>query len=824
VSQKSNVLCFDGKDNHVVLPTDNTDYSQGFTVEAWVWYGSFEQYWSRIVEFGNGPGQKNIVLGHAGKSNSLGFHLVGTSTGAYVFEVPNSLEIGKWTHVAATINKSGEAKLYKNGKLLQTKPFRLPDNVVRKLNYIGKSSWSNDGYFEGKMAEVRLWNIARTPEEIEQNMNRRLSGSEAGLVAYYPLNGDANDKTKNAKHGAILGATWQKEELPIQEPNVNQNQTTTTTTFITPDRLLPKYDVVIVGAGVAGAIVAKRLSQQGKTVLILEAGEAKDLTLSGFQHYLDTFYGSTEKHPNSPYPENHYVQSPMDDNGYFVEKGPMTLGGSYTRVLGGTTMHWEAKTPRMLPNDFKTKSLYGQGLDWPISYDDLMPYYQQAEYEIGVSGDVEEQKSLGLKFEDGYVFPMEKMPPSFLDQKVIEKVDGTKVQVCGETVELKFSTFPQGRNGIPNPKYDQGNLFVPQGVSSVTPVQYGERCQGNANCVPICPAQAKYDARRTLARALETGRVHILPKAVAFHINYNHENGRIESIEYKYYGNEKTGSIDSPLKVEGTLFVLAANAVENARLMLSCNLPNTSDMIGRHLMDHPFVLAWALMPEVTGTMRGPLVTSGIGTLRDGTFRAKQSGFAMDIHNDGWGWATGSPDTELFDAVDHKNKYGAELRETLINRISRQLLLAFMCEMPPDISNRVTIDPKYKDKLGNYRPVINYNLPDYSLRTLAYTRKVSRLMFQRLGAEDYTHYDPKDPGYFEFEGSGYVYKGGNHFSGTHIMGTTPQNSVVDQNLKSWDHPNLYLVGSGSMPTIGTSNTTVTIAALTFKAAEQMLKEL
>ncbi|WP_211942163.1 LamG domain-containing protein [Cylindrospermopsis raciborskii] len=226
MSQKSNVLCFDGKDNHVVLPTDNTDYSQGFTVEAWVWYGSFEQYWSRIVEFGNGPGQKNIVLGHAGKSNSLGFHLVGTSTGAYVFEVPNSLEIGKWTHVAATINKSGEAKLYKNGKLLQTKPFRLPDNVVRKLNYIGKSSWSNDGYFEGKMAEVRLWNIARTPEEIEQNMNRRLSGSEAGLVAYYPLNGDANDKTKNAKHGAILGATWQKEELPIQEPNVNQNQTT----------------------------------------------------------------------------------------------------------------------------------------------------------------------------------------------------------------------------------------------------------------------------------------------------------------------------------------------------------------------------------------------------------------------------------------------------------------------------------------------------------------------------------------------------------------------------------------------------------------------
>ncbi len=583
------------------------------------------------------------------------------------------------------------------------------------------------------------------------------------------------------------------------------------------------YDAVIVGSGVAGAIVAKELSQQGKNVLILEAGEGVDLTLKGFQKYLDTFYAATDKNPNSPYPKNHNVLSPTDDHEYFVEKGPMLLSGSYTRVLGGTTLHWEGKTPRMLPNDFKIKTLYGHGLDWPISYDDLMPYYRKAEHEIGVSGDVDEQKKLGLKFEEGYVFPMEKMPPSYLDQKVIEKVAGTKVNLHGETYELNFATFPQGRNGVPNPKYDAGNLFTPQGVSSVTPIQYGERCQGNANCVPICPAQAKYDARRTLATALQTGKVHILSKAVVFKVNINPENGRVTDVEYKHY--EKRDSPKHTIgKAQGKLFVLAANAVENARLMLSSDLPNSSGLIGRHLMDHPFVLAWALMPEVTGTMRGPLVTSGIGTFRDGSFRHKQSGFAMDIHNDGWGWATGSPKSEVFDAVDHKNKFGADLRQTLVSRISRQLLLAFMCEMPPDPSNRVTIDPQYKDKLDNYRPVINYNLPDYSLRTLAYTRKLSRLIFQRLGAEDYTDYDPQDPAYFKFEGEGYVYKGGNHFSGTHIMGTAPQNSVVDANLRCWDHQNLFVLGSGSMPTIGTSNTTVTIAALSFKAAEQMLKEL
>lgn len=600
------------------------------------------------------------------------------------------------------------------------------------------------------------------------------------------------------------------------------SQSQTTVTNVDSDTVSQTtYDVVIVGAGIAGAIVAKELSQQGKTVLILEAGKSKDFTLEGFQNYVDTFYKAVEKNPNSPYPKNPNAPSPTDINDYFIERGPMKLGGSYTRVPGGTTMHWEAKTPRMLPDDFKLRTLYGQGLDWPISYDDLMPYYRKAEYEIGVCGDVEEQKKLGLKFEEGYVFPMEKLPPSYLDQKVIEKVQGTKVELYGDHLELSFATFPQGRNGVPNPKYDQGNVFVPDGVAATNPVQYGERCQGNANCVPLCPVQAKYDARRTLVKALHTGRVHILSQAVAFRVEI-HEN-RVSAIHYKRY--EDPNCPQHTLGIaKGKLFVLAANAVENARLMLASQLPSTSRLMGRHLMDHPFTLAWGLMPEVTGTMRGPIVTSGIGTFRNGTFRHKQSAFAVDIHNDGWGWAGRSADVEVRDAVDNKNKYGEELRQTLISRISRQLLLAFMCELPPDPNNRVTIDPKYKDQLGNYRPVIHFNLPDYSLRTLAYTRKLSRVIFQRLGAEDYTHYDRSDDYYFEFEGEGYFYRGGNHFSGTHVMGHTPTDSVVDRNLRSWDHENLYLLGAGSMPTIGSSNTTLTIAALSFMATEAMLKDL
>jgi choline dehydrogenase-like flavoprotein len=593
------------------------------------------------------------------------------------------------------------------------------------------------------------------------------------------------------------------------------------------------YDAVIVGAGVAGAIVAKQLSKQGKTVLILEAGTSEGLTFEGFQSYVERFYGAVDKNGNSPYPKNDNALSPTDGAyRYFEEKGPLPLSGSYTRVFGGTTMHWEGKTLRMLPEDFKLKTHYGQGLDWPIEAKDLWGYYRQAEYEIGVSGNAAEQRELGISFEhDDYVFPMKELPPSYLDKKVREKIQGTQVDLNGEMRELKLSTFPQGRNSVPNPDYknyeirvdDKYQIFVPKGVASKNFVQYGERCQGNANCVPICPVQAKYDARKTLNSIAVPDRVHLLSQAIASEVEIDPENGRVTAIHYKHYKDKSIPSYTLGT-ARGRLFILATNAVENAKLMLASNLPSTSGLMGRNLMDHPFLLAWALMPKVTGTMRGPLVTSGIACFRNGAFRSKQGAFAVDIHNDGWGWSGTGTTNIVIDAIDNKKKYGSELRQELISRISRQLLLAFMCEIPAKYSNRVSIDPQYKDQIDNYRPVIHYDLPDYCKKTMAYCRQLSRTIFERLGAEDHTHYDKSDPAYFEYKGQDYWFRGGNHFSGTHIMGTTKYNSVVNTQQRSWDHENLYLLGAGSMPSIGTSNTTLTLAALAFLASEQMLRDL
>jgi choline dehydrogenase-like flavoprotein len=589
------------------------------------------------------------------------------------------------------------------------------------------------------------------------------------------------------------------------------------------------FDVVIVGSGISGAIVAKQLSQAGKRVLVLEAGVGEH-----YNSYLQRFYATASKDNQSPYAIN--LNAPMpradprkilpghpDSSAYIVQTGPFATDTTYTRILNGTTMHWEAKVIRMLPKDFVMRRDYGQGLDWPIDYDDIEPFYCDAEREIGVSANREDAEYLDTWFQKDYVFPMQGLPLSYLDMKVNEGIEGTSVGLYGQDYDLKVRPFPQGRNGIPNPLYDNRRGFTPVGAVSDQQTESGGRCQGNNACVPLCPVQAKYHAGKTLAATAQTGNIRVLKQAVASRVIIDPASGRVRGIEYKSYRSPDLPEYETHV-AKAPLYVLAANAIENPRLMLASGLQSRSGLMGRNLMDHAYLLSWALMPQICGVMRGTNCTGGIVDLRGGTFRAHQAAFSADIHNDGWGWAVGSPYSDLIEMVDSQNKFGCDLRQALIDRVSRQLQFAFMIEVLPNESNRVNVDPAYTDRLGNMRPVISFNVPDYTLRGAAYARQFAKIVFQRLGAADYTAYDPADYGFVTYENDGYVIRGGNHIAGTHVMGSSKSDSVVDQFQRSWDHDNLYLAGGGSMPTIGTANVTLTIAALCFRTATAILKQL
>nr|BAM98987.1 putative glucose-methanol-choline oxidoreductase [Streptosporangium amethystogenes] len=595
-----------------------------------------------------------------------------------------------------------------------------------------------------------------------------------------------------------------------------------------------RYDVLIVGAGFAGSLVAKALGDRGWRILVLEAGADSGSSWEGHQKAVHAFRTALARTPTSPYRTTVAAPSPdtpdlvggpggFQANGYLMQRGPLPYASAYVRVNGGTGMVWTGAALRMHPEDFRTGD-FGVGRSWPVDYADLEPYYRSAEREIGVAGDVDEQRDqVGLPFADDYTFPMHGLPGSYLDAVIAEALEGHPVRdpyQPEKTRCLDVVGTPQARNGVPNARYDGGAGYTPE----------GRRCVGYASCMPICPEEAKYTPRRTQERwqanvALETRAV----------VNRVHAagNGQITRVGYQSYLDDTTGRHTSH-EVEAELVILAAHAIENAKLLLTSGLANRSDQVGRNLMDHPALLTWGLMPEPIGPYRGPNSTSGIESFRFGATRGVRAPFRIEIGNWGWVWALGPPDLDTDDvlregdpaAPNGRGLFGAELRRLLGDRVGRQFTLQFEVEQEADPDNRLTIDPDELDSLGNPRPVIHYQLSDHVKRGMVAAKRVSDQIFALLQAEDHTDYRPVAamPGYFEFQGERFSYRGAGHGAGTHIMGSSPTNSVVNQWQQCWDHPNLYAVGCGSMPSLGTSNPSLTMAALALRSAEHMHREL
>src|SRR5262249_49374149 len=173
-----------------------------------------------------------------------------------------------------------------------------------------------------------------------------------------------------------------------------------------------------------------------------------------------------------------------------------------------------------------------------------------------------------------------------------------------------------------------------------------------------------------------------------------------------------------------------AHAVENAKLMLASGLGGPRGLVGQTLMDHPTLYAWGLAPEPVGAYRGPQSTSGIEDLRAGPFRARHAAFRFDVGNDGWKATTGAPDTAVAKAVTTEKLFGRKLRDQLASTSPRHVRFSLAVEQLPDAANRVSIDPRYLDPLGNPRPVINYRIDDYTLAGMAAATRVYQEVFRR----------------------------------------------------------------------------------------------
>jgi choline dehydrogenase-like flavoprotein len=296
----------------------------------------------------------------------------------------------------------------------------------------------------------------------------------------------------------------------------------------------------------------------------------------------------------------------------------------------------------------------------------------------------------------------------------------------------------------------------------------------------------------------------LIEQAIAHAVDVG-ADGRIAAIRFK----RPDGSEESAI---GKVFVIAAHGIETPKLLLQSRtepLPNgvanSSGQVGRNLMDHPTQLSWALAGERLGNFRGPLSTAGIESGRAGDWRGERPSFRMQTDNAGWSWPTGAPYTTV-EALLQRGLRGADLDRALEDHTAREMTLACMTEQLPLPENRIVPDFEKRDALGLPRPRIYFRLDDYTRRGLEHARRMHQQIFEAMKSTEIQHHPEAQPA--------------GHVMGTYRMGTDSRQSVVNRDLRSHDHPNLFLLGSGVFPTGGASNPTLTIAALTLRTVDNI----
>lgn len=531
-------------------------------------------------------------------------------------------------------------------------------------------------------------------------------------------------------------------------------------------------DVIIIGAGVAGALAAWELAGKGHKVLVLDAGPSIDRVEA-----LERFRASSAKGSNAPYENTWYAPQPADNNpeNYYLQNGPTSFLGQYVRGVGGTSWHWTGHAERHYPNDFQMLSAYGVGVNWPITYDVLLPYYQRVEAEWGVSGDPADY--IGPD-RHGEGFPLPRVPMSYLDHQV-----GQAAAAAG----YAFGPYPHARNSVPHDGRPQ--------------------CCGNASCRYLCPIAAKYDASVHVVKAQARG-ARVLDKRVVYSIEVNDdERALISGVRYRHPDGWEG-------RATGKTYILAAHAIETPKLLLLSTsrrtpqgVANQSGQVGRNLIALADVNTMALAPKPLFPYRGPVsATGGLKSLRDGLFRQQHAAIATNFANGGWDAALGPANRAK--ALIAKGIFGSELSARLADETAREVTLGSMVDVLPDPNNRIVPDATQKDGLGIPRPRITFGWDDYTRRGIEVARAMHLDILKAMGVDTTTAITP------EPEVDTAV------IAGTTRMGTEPTTSVVDGYCRSHDHRNLYIIGTGAYPTTGIVSPSMSAAALALRAAEQI----
>jgi len=326
-------------------------------------------------------------------------------------------------------------------------------------------------------------------------------------------------------------------------------------------------------------------------------------------------------------------------------------------------------------------------------------------------------------------------------------------------------------------------------------------CCGNNSCQPICPIDAQYHGGLS-ADAAEAAGARLIANANVYKLEHD-EKGDITAA--LYYDPDKASH-----RVTGKTFIVAANGIESPRLLLVSTsdkfpngLANSTDMVGRHLMDHPSTSLTFDADEDVWLGRGPQSPSSINFMRDGPFRSEHSPYRLDFTN--ISRVDGATRSLIAAGV-----YGPELEKRLRYSAAREMNVKNVLEVLPDPERRITLSSE-KDAMGIPKPEAHYSIDDYTRKGHERSQQDFRRIAELMGGSNLR---------FSKEGE---FANNQHICGTLSMGNDPKNSVCDQWGRAHDHENLFLAGTAVLPTSSTCNSTENGLAVALRSVAHILEQ-
>ncbi|MFV2058548.1 MAG: GMC family oxidoreductase [Thiohalomonadales bacterium] len=516
------------------------------------------------------------------------------------------------------------------------------------------------------------------------------------------------------------------------------------------------YDICIIGAGLAGALVAYELSRRGLKVALLEAGPLHKLSdrPRQMQDRLKDF-------SLNPW-------APDTKRDHFTIGGEVNydLNDLRVKAVGGSTLHWGGLALRLHESDFRMKSLYGIGEDWPISYTEIEPYYGRAEYALGVAGIADNP------------FSSPRSTDYLLPEFPFSHTDSIFKRGC-DKLNIKMHHNPWARNS--------------------KPYQGRPACLAFATCGThrICPISAQYTAETHVQMAIQTTNTTLITQANVYKIETN-AAGKVISVLYSTQDKKSH-------EITAKQFLLTAHAVESARLLLLSKsehfpqgLANSSGLVGKYFMEHLGVHGFGKIKEKVYPYRIGFHTAESHQFCNPSNRDSLSGIKLGfLNNDG---------QRPYQIARQSSLWGDELAKEVQDKYGHHIGIYAQIEQLPDIRNTIDLDPIETDYIGNAVPRVTLSIGSYERHSLSEAKILVAKILAASGAEQIEFSD-----FYSFDA---------HHMGTCRMGNDPNSSVVNPLLRAHDVDNLYIVGSSVFVTGGVLQPSLTIAALAIRTAEHV----